>query len=330
MTDTHHPYTSLTQDTVMDAVESLGVVCDGCIYPMNSYENRVYRVGQEDAPALVAKFYRPQRWSEQAIREEHAFLLELEHAELPVVAPLAFAGETLHHTSEFMFALFPMRQGHAPEFSADNDLEWMGRWLARLHLVGEQTPFTHRPNIWHTDATHDNPILRARETVLQSALLPSELANNYADLMSDLAPLVQQQWQAQPLHTLRLHGDCHSGNVLMRDGQLHLVDFDDCRQGPSMQDIWMLLSGSDDEQRHQLDCIARGYEVFRPFPDHERRLIEPLRTLRITQYAAWLCSRWSDPAFPLAFPWLADIRFWSEHILSLREQTAALQHSPSY
>lgn len=304
----------------MDAIDALGFVCDARIFPLNSYENRVYQVGIEGEQPLIAKFYRPGRWSRECIQEEHDFLLELQSNDLPVVAPLTVNGETLFEADEFLFALFPRKGGHAPELSNDDDLELLGRWLGRLHNIGDQHPFRHRPGIRGT-----SDLLLAAEQVLQSDLMPADYRPAYESLIRDLEPHLERQYPASAISALRLHGDLHNGNLLLREDLLHLVDFDDCIQGPAMQDIWMLLSGSQSEQRQQLMVIAEGYEMFRTFPKNELVLIEPLRTLRIARYAAWLCQRWDDPAFPLAFPWLDSHHFWSEHVLSLREQLAALQ-----
>lgn len=317
-----HPYASLTPERVMDAIDALGFLCDARIFPLNSYENRVYQVGIEDQQPIIAKFYRPGRWSADAIREEHRFLQDLAEEDIPVVAPLEIEGETLFWADPFWFALFPRRGGHAPELSRLQDLELIGRWLARLHQVGSWQSFRHRPQIRVED------IDTAAHAVLTSGLLPDDYRPVYESLHRDLSAMIRDQFRPQQFQSLRLHGDLHSGNLLLRDEQLYLVDFDDCVQGMAMQDIWMLLSGQRDEQLAQLDAIRRGYEVFRPFPYQELSSIEALRTLRVMKYAAWLCQRWEDPAFPAAFPWFETHRFWSEHILTLREQQAALYNEP--
>lgn len=315
-----HPYEQLSPDVVMDAIESLGYVCDARILPLNSYENRVYQVGIEDDVPLIAKFYRPERWSKAAIQEEHDFLYELYDAELPVVAPLRINGQSVFQWQQFWFALFPRRGGQAPEFSRDDDLELMGRWLGRLHQIGATRPFQHRLTLQPIP-----DIERAQTIVLNSACLPDDYRTLYHDLTQHILQWLKQHGQPLQGTAIRLHGDLHSGNALLREDVLYLVDFDDCCQGPAMQDIWMLLSGNRAEQQQQLHVIADGYSIFRPFPKHELHQIETLRTLRIIKHAAWLCQRWDDPAFPVAFPWFADGRFWGDHILSLREQIAALQ-----
>ena len=323
MTHSEHPYTQLTPETVMDAIESLGYLCDARNIALNSYENRVYQIGIEEDVPIIAKFYRPDRWSAAAIREEHAFCLQLQEEEIPVVAPLVIHGQSLHHWQGFYFAVYPRRGGHAPELTRLDDLELIGRWVARLHQVGSWESFQHRP----AQSTADH-LDGWAEQVLKSGLMPPDYNDVYRSLIRDLATTMNAQFQPDQHRHIRLHGDMHNGNLLLRDDQLYLVDFDDCYQGLPMQDIWMLLSGSQDEQRSQLDAIRKGYEVFRPFPYDELRHIEALRTLRIIKYAAWLCQRWEDPAFPMAFPWLDGHRFWSEHVLTLREQLAALYNEP--
>jgi Ser/Thr protein kinase RdoA (MazF antagonist) len=330
---TPHPYSSLTPEAVMDAIESLGYLCDARIFALNSYENRVYQVGIDEQPPLIAKFYRPDRWSREAIQEEHDFLLELQQQELPVVAPLGQratqhdtepqALQTLFDHNEFMFALFPRHGGHAPELSNDDDLELLGRWLGRLHLIGEQQSFQHRSAIaGRQDLEH------AAQQVLNSGLMPEDYRPAYTSLIADLSNELEQHYDTSSLSYIRLHGDLHSGNLLVRNDEVYLVDFDDCCSGPAMQDIWMLLSGNRDEQQQQLQVISEGYEMFRPFPAAELPLIESLRTLRIVRYAGWLAQRWQDPAFPQAFPWFTGHAFWSQHILALREQLAALREPP--
>lgn len=317
-----HPYSQLTPETVMDAIEALGLLCDARNLALNSYENRVYQIGIEEAEPVIAKFYRPARWSKAAIQEEHDFLWELADAGIPVVPPIRVQDQTLFEYEGFYYAIFPRRGGHAPELSNDDDLELLGRWLGRLHMTGSTQAFDHRLKIRGSE-----DIQVASETILTSDLIPDDYKTPYESLIRDiLAHTDQIQLDQYP--SLRLHGDMHTGNLLLRDEQLWLVDFDDCAQGVAMQDIWMLLSGSQEEHRQQLMVIAEGYEMFRPFPTNELPLVETLRTRRIVRHAAWLTERWHDPAFPVAFPWFAGHRFWSEHLLALREQLAALQEQP--
>jgi len=329
-----HPYQSLSPDAVIDAVESVGLLTDMRQYPLNSYENRVYQVGIEEATPIIVKFYRPNRWSKEAILEEHQFLAELAEEDLPVVAPLEFNGQTLFEYQEFYFSISPRKSGQSPEIANRDQLEYLGRWLARMHQVGRDYRFKNRP-IWNGQADLGRSdsktiIEQSCETVLNSGLLNEDFRPAYESLCRDLNELVKQQYQPALSDTLRIHGDCHVGNLLWRDEQLYVVDFDDCVQGPAMQDIWMLLSGDRAEQLQQLEFIRQGYEIFQPFPYHQLKWIECLRTIRLIKHTAWVVERWSDPAFPLAFPWFTGIRYWSEHVLSLREQLAALQEEPLY
>lgn len=328
------PYQDLTPDVVIDSVESLGLLTDMRQYPLNSYENRVYQVGIEEASPIIVKFYRPNRWSKAAILEEHQFLLELAQEDLPVVAPVEFNGQTLFDYQGFHFSISPRKSGHSPEIANREQLEYLGRWLARLHQVGQDYRFQHRP-IWNGKADlgraeEKSIIQQSCETVLNSGLLNEDFRPAYESLCRDLDELVTQQYQPELSDTLRIHGDCHVGNLIWRDEQLYMVDFDDCVQGPAMQDIWMLLSGQREEQLQQLEAIRNGYEVFRPFPYHQLKWIECLRTIRLIKHTAWITERWSDPAFPIAFPWLTGVQYWSEHVLSLREQLSALQEEPLF
>lgn len=320
-----HPYEALTPDAVLNAVEAEGYFCDGRILALNSYENRVYQVGIEGGQPLIAKFYRPNRWSRAQIQEEHDFCAELVESELPVVPPMPTAeGHTIRTYGDFMFALFARRGGHAPEFDNLDNLEIMGRFLGRIHNVGYVKPFMHRPEISIQTYALDNI-----EFLLANQFIPMELETSYRTLTDDLVKVIRQRFAATHFETLRVHGDCHPGNVLWRDGTPNFVDFDDTRTGPAVQDLWMLLSGSDrDQQQGQLNRILAGYQQFCRFNGAELNLIESLRTLRIINYSAWLARRWEDPAFPHNFPWFNTQRYWSDHILTLREQLAALQESP--
>ena len=333
-THTLHPYQRLSPDTVINAVESIGLLTDMRQYPLNSYENRVYQVGIEEDSPVIVKFYRPNRWSKDTILEEHQFLAELAEEDLPVVAPLEIDGKTLFEYDDFLFSISPRKSGHSPEIANRDQLEYLGRWLARLHQVGNDYHFKHRP-IWNGKAelghAQDKSIIQQScETVLKSDLLHDDFRAAYESLCRDLNELVTQQYQPELSDTLRIHGDCHVGNLLWRDEQLYMVDFDDCVQGPAMQDIWMLLSGEREEQLQQLESIRNGYEVFRPFPYHQLKWIEALRTIRLIKHTAWVAERWSDPAFPAAFPWFTGVQYWSSHILSLREQLSAIQEAPLF
>jgi Ser/Thr protein kinase RdoA (MazF antagonist) len=318
-----HPYAALTPDLVIGAVEALGHACDGRILALNSYENRVYQVGREDTTPVVVKFYRPGRWSTAAILEEHEFALELARAEIPVIAPDAIGGRTLFEHDGFRYAVYRRAGGRWPELGTKDDRAWMGRFLARIHNVGRTRGFRHRPRLdWR---------VLGRETadyLLETGWIPGHLEAAYESLADNALEIVERRFaDAAPLRMLRLHGDCHPGNVLWTDAGPHFVDLDDCMTGPVVQDLWMLLSGRPQEMRAQLDDVLEGYQEFGDFEYHEVALIEPLRTLRIMHYAGWLARRWDDPAFPRAFPWFEEPKYWEQHVLNLREQIAAMEEA---
>ncbi len=313
-------YQNLTPDDILDAVDSLGYQSDGRLLALNSYENRVYQIGMENSDPLVGKFYRPGRWTNEAILEEHAFAIALAEAEIPLVAPLKANGQTLHEHEGFRFALYPRRGGHWPELDDEALLLQIGRLVARIHAIGELQPFAHRPEL---DIEHFGD--DSMDTVLDADVLPPELITPYESLAEDLLDAIEEVFDACPnVQRLRLHGDLHPSNLLTRDEHIHIVDLDDARTGPAVQDLWMFLSGSPDERTGQLQALLNGYTEFRQFDNRELRLIEALRGLRIMHYAAWLTRRFDDPAFQRAFPWFAEPRYWEAHILSLREQLAAL------
>ena len=317
-------YQGLRPDQILACVERLGFHADGRLLALNSYENRVYQVGIEDQPPLIAKFYRPGRWSDAAILEEHEFALEMAAADIPLVGPLEIAGQTLHHVDVFRLALYPRRGGRWPELDDEGLLQQIGRLVGRMHNVGETRPFRHRPAL-----DSDSFGYASMESILDAEVLPDELFDAYQTLAEDLLERVDAAIDnASGFRSIRLHGDLHPSNLLARGETVHIVDLDDARSGPSVQDIWMFLSGSRDEQQRQLDVILQGYSEFRTFNTVELQLIEPLRTLRIMHYAAWLTRRYSDPAFQQAFPWFEEPRYWESHILSLREQQALLQEPP--
>jgi len=323
MTDSTHPFAALTPETVIDAIESTGRLSDLRVLALNSFENRVYQVGIEGGTPVVAKFYRPGRWSVEAIAEEHAFSLELAAAELPVVAPLAAPdGATLFRHAGFLFALFPRVGGHQPELEHPDTLLSLGRILGRLHAIGATRPFHDRP------ALDVDGFARASHRLLADGFVPAELRLAYDSLCADLIPRLESAYPPGLPGLQRCHGDLHPGNILSRDGALWLVDFDDCRRAPAIQDLWMLLSGDRPSRLAQLEELAEGYEEFHDFPAAQLPLVEPLRTLRIMHHAAWLAARWDDPAFPRFFPWFNTPRYWSEHVLALREQLAALDEEP--
>ena len=318
-----HPFDALKPDLILDAVESLGLRTDGRLLALNSYENRVYQVGIEDAAPVVAKFYRPQRWSDAAILEEHAFCTALTEAELPAVPPLAFAGKSLHEHAGFRFSLFPRRGGRLIAIDDAEHRCWIGRLLARLHGVGSTRRFEHRPTLTVADFGEASAAF-----LLEHHVIPAHIEDAYRSLSRDLLQAVEQIMTGIQPALLRIHGDCHAGNILWTDDGPHFVDFDDARMGPAMQDLWMLLSGERGEQERQLAEVLEGYEQFRPFDYTEIGLIEVLRTLRLMHYEAWVARRWDDPAFPQAFPWFDTPRHWEDHVLALREQLALLHEPP--
>jgi len=314
------PYAALSPEVVLDALEAAGHRCDGRLLALNSYENRVYQIGIEDGVPVVAKFYRPGRWSDPSIREEHAFALELAAQEIPVVAPFRRDGESLHVHAGFRYAVFPRRGGRWPELGAAEDRAWVGRFLGRIHAVGRAGSFRARPRL-------DPDVLgrQARDFVLDGNWMPDYLADKYADVTDALLGEVELRAAAfGSARVGRIHGDCHRGNILWTDAGPHFVDFDDCQTGPAIQDLWMLLSGGQANMRTEMTDLLEGYEQFTPFDRRELELIEPLRALRMIHYSAWLARRWDDGAFPKAFPWFAEARYWEEHYRALDEQLAAV------
>jgi Ser/Thr protein kinase RdoA (MazF antagonist) len=322
--DTSAPYADLTPDRILDALDTTGLRGDGRFIALNSYENRVYQIFLEEGAPVVVKFYRPGRWTDAQILEEHAFVAELAEREIPVVAPLAFDGRTLVHHADYRFAVYPRRGGRAPELDDPKVLEWIGRFVGRIHAVGGIAPFRERPTI-DVAAIGEG----ARTYLLESDFLPPDLVPAYASITELALAGVRRLFErGAGVATLRLHGDCHAGNVLWTDAGPHFVDFDDARNGPAVQDLWMLLSGDRAAQTAQLASLLTGYEDFREFDPRELVLIEALRTLRLIDYAAWIARRWRDPAFPAAFPWFHTQRYWQDHVLALREQVAAMDEPP--
>jgi Ser/Thr protein kinase RdoA (MazF antagonist) len=323
------PFAVLTPDVVLDALESVGLFGDGRMLALNSYENRVYQVAMEDGPPYVAKFYRPQRWTDGEIVEEHGFVHELAESEIPVVAPLALAGgTTLSMFAGFRFAVYPNCGGRAPELEDRATREWLGRFIGRIHAVGARVGFCERPAL-DIESFGEEP----RDWLLAHGFVPPDLDEAYRSVIAMALDGVRRCFnRAGDVRTLRLHGDCHAGNVLwIPEGPLagpHFVDFDDSRMGPAVQDLWMLLSGNRDEMAQQLSDLLAGYERFHDFDRRELHLVEALRTLRLIHYAAWLARRWDDPAFPAAFPWFNSQRYWQDRILELREQIAAMDEPP--
>ena len=318
------PYAALSPDVVITAVERAGFATDGRFLALNSYENRVYQVGVEGGTPVVVKFYRPGRWSRAALLEEHAFALELAAADIPVIAPLVLNGATLLEYGGYAYATYPRRGGRWPDLEKHDDRMWMGRFLGRMHRVGAARSFEHRRAL-ATDWLAEEPAAY----ILDSDWLPDYLVEPYHAVTGALIGRIRDAFAAAgPLRRLRIHGDCHRGNVLWTDSGPHFVDLDDCVTGPAIQDLWMLLAGSRDERQGQMRDLLEGYDQFAEFDRFELALIEPLRALRMIHYAAWLARRWVDPAFPLAFPWFGAPRYWEEHVRQLAEQLEALDEPP--
>jgi len=319
------PYADLTPDVVLDAVDSVGHLTDGRILALNSYENRVYQLGLDDGSFVVAKFYRPERWTDAGILEEHAFALELCEHEIPVVAPLvAGDGESLHEHGGFRFAVFARQGGRWPELSRAEEREWMGRFLGRIHAVGARAGFEHRRALSSGWLGHD-----AVDAILQSDWLPEHLTESYRAVTEQLLARIERQLaETGETEKLRIHGDCHPGNVLWTDAGPHFVDLDDCMTGPAVQDLWLFLSGSREERTVLLKDLLEGYSQFRDFDYRELSLVEALRGLRMLHHTAWIARRWLDPAFPRAFPWFESNKYWEEHVLALKEQLAVLEEPP--
>lgn len=314
-------FSGLSPDTILDGIESLDILVDSGLLALNSYENRVYQFHDDNNIKYVTKFYRPERWLDEQILEEHQFTLELSDNEIPVVAPLVIDGQSLFSYQGYRFALYPCRGGRIFEVDNLDQLEWMGRFLGRIHSVGSRCDFSYRPSI-NTDEFVDNAI----DTIDKSGYVPQHLYQAFFTVLNQVAELTKQHFQ--PIKTIRLHGDCHAGNILWTDSGPHFVDLDDCRQGPAVQDIWMMLSGDRQQKILQLDTLLSGYEEFCEFDPKELTLIESLRSMRQINYMSWLCKRWQDPAFPVNFPWFSSDKYWEEQILALKEQYAAIQEPP--
>ncbi len=318
------PFSALTPDAVLDAAAALGLDPDGRQFALNSYENRVYRVGRNDAEAVVLKFYRAGRWSDEQILEEHAFALEIAAQEIPVAPPLVIGGATLHRHAEFRLAAFPLCAGSAPELDGAGARALLGRTLARIHAVGARYPFRYRQTL-----RAPNTGERARASLLRLGFLPAHMQQRFAEVSAELVERIEAAFAAAaPLAVIRVHGDCHLGNILWQPRGPLLVDLDDCVNGPRIQDLWMFLSGSSDEQRGQWNQVMEGYSQFGAVEPSELRLIEPLRAVRMLNHAAWIAERWSDPAFPRAFPWAGQERFWEGYVGDLMQQGEVLDDPP--
>jgi Ser/Thr protein kinase RdoA (MazF antagonist) len=320
------PFSNLTPECVLDALDSIGELPDGRLLALNSYENRVYQVGRDEGPPLVAKFYRPQRWTDAAILEEHAFVAELVESEIPVVPALERNGDTLHQFAGFRFAIFERRGGRAPDLENADTLTRLGRFIGRIHALGARSGYQGRGAI--DLATFG---IASRDYLLERQLVPADVAAAYTRILTLALDGVARAFdRAGDIAQLRLHGDCHAGNVLWTDAGPHFVDFDDSRMGPAVQDLWMLLPAEPLAARGALREVLTGYDDFCEFDPRELRVVEALRTLRLVHYSAWLARRWDDPAFPAAFPWFGAQRYWEDRILELREQVAAMDEQVAF
>lgn len=319
--ETTVPYDNLTPDLILDAVESLELLTDGRFLALNSYENRVYQVGIDSEQPIIAKFYRPNRWSDVAILEEHQFSEDCAEQEIPIIAPLTINNATLHRFNDFRFSLFERHGGRAPNLDNPEHLEWLGRFIGRLHAIGSRFPFQHRLTLNPKTFGHDG-----LNFLLDNNFIPDEIKHNYQLAAKQVLEVIDQQFEYyNQLPLIRLHGDLHVGNILWTDSGPHIVDLDDCMMGPAIQDIWMLLSGTENEMVVQLNAILKGYNQFHDFDPSSLNLIEALRSLRIINYSAWLARRWHDPTFPKNFSWFNEPRYWEEQLYTLREQLERMQ-----
>jgi Ser/Thr protein kinase RdoA (MazF antagonist) len=317
-------FAALAPDAVLEASESIGLEPSGRLLALNSYENRVYQLADVQGALWVLKFYRPARWTDAQILEEHGFTAELHARDLAVAAALQRDGATLFRYRDYRFAAYPYLGGRAPELDRGDELELLGRSLGRMHAVGASRCFRERPTL-----TVERLGRAARAAVLASGRIASELRDRYADVSERLVARVAAEFESiGPTSAIRLHGDCHPGNILWRETGPLFVDFDDCMTGPRVQDLWMFLSGAPHEQQAAWEHLMRGYMQFGDIEPLELRLVEPLRALRMIHYAGWLAQRWADPAFPRAFPWFAEPRFWERHLNDLLEQHAAIDDPP--
>ncbi|OBU23036.1 serine/threonine protein kinase [Photobacterium aquimaris] len=314
-------FADLSPDVLLDALDSIEVHAESGLLALNSYENRVYQFKAEDGQRYVTKFYRPARWSDQQIDEEHQFTLELEQHDIPVAAPIAINGSTLHHYNGYRFALFPSVGGRQFEVDNFDQLEWVGRFLGRIHQVGQRQPFIHRPTLGLEEYVY-----QPRQILANSDFIPDYLKHSFFADLDRLITEIESHWSTD-WPALRLHGDCHPGNILWRDGPM-FVDLDDARNGPAVQDLWMMLNGERHDQLAQLDTLLEAYNEFADFDPRQLKLIEPLRALRMVHYMAWLAKRWQDPAFPRAFPWFGDAKYWEGQVLAFKEQIFSLNEQP--
>ncbi|MEM0911221.1 MAG: serine/threonine protein kinase [Pseudomonadota bacterium] len=311
-------FAGFTPDFILDAIESLGLAVDSGLLALNSYENRVYQFKASDNRRYVVKFYRGQRWTEEQIKEELSFTKELHQHEIPVVTPVVINDKALHQYDDCLFALFPSVGGRQFEIDNIEQIEWVGRLLGRMHRVAASQPFVYRQQL-----SLESHLTSPKQQLINSTLIPSAISDAFFAALEQLISLVEQRW-TEDYALIRLHGDCHPGNILWNEQPI-FVDLDDCCSGPAIQDMWMMFSGDRQNQLMQLDAFAEAYDEFNHFPTNQLALIEPLRAMRMIHYTAWLDKRWQDPAFPRAFPWFADIKYWEQQILAFKEQIASIQ-----
>ncbi len=330
------PYAGLTPDCVLDALDAVGLFCDGRLLALNSYENRVYQAWLDER-ARPPWIRRLRSSSSSIVRRGGAMSRSARSTHSSPNWPCARfrSSRRLHAAARpcivspsFRYAVYPQCGGRAPELEDRATLEWIGRFVGRIHGVGANAPFRVRPSL-DVASFGDEP----REWLLANGFIPPDLVAAWESVAAQAIERVRHCYErAGAVRNIRLHGDCHAGNVLWRTGGPmqgpHFVDFDDCRSGPAVQDLWMLLSGDRDDMRRQLRAVLAGYEDFCDFDDRELHLIEALRTLRLIHYSAWLARRWHDPAFPAAFPWFNTQRYWQDRVLELREQIAAMDEPP--
>ena len=316
----NHPFSALHPDFILDSIESKGFKVDARILELNSYENRVFQIGIENSEPIIAKFYRPDRWNQDQVQEEHDFLLELASNEISVVAPIRLEGTTQFQAGKFIVALFERSGGRTPQIESESSLEILGRTLSQIHNVGAEKSFAYRPSI-----NIDDYGKSSRRWLLEAEVIPINLEKQYEKVSNILISRIEEKFSTQEVKNIRIHADCHLGNILWRAQRPHFVDFDDSRNGPVIQDLWMFLSGNLSEKSRQMTNIIRGYMDFRDFNFGEVALIESLRALRIMRHSAWIGRRWEDPAFPRAFPFFNTEKFWVEHIHQLSEQIETIE-----
>ncbi|QDF73901.1 MULTISPECIES: serine/threonine protein kinase [Shewanella] len=312
-------FQALTPDLIMDAIESVGIYPETGLLTLNSYENRVYQFRCDLGRRYVVKFYRPERWSNEQIQEEHDFCAELQAQEIPVASPVLIEGRSLHDYQGYRFALFPSMGGRAFEVDNLTQLEEVGHFIGRIHLLAKQRPFTYRETL--------SPTLLGDESLAwlkASQHVPASLETAYFTIVEQVLAKAKSLWHQYPTEAIRLHGDLHPSNILWTPDGPGFVDLDDAKMGPAVQDIWMMLAGDRAQQTLQLEVLLEAYEEFCDFDNRQLHLIEPLRAMRMLHYNAWLSRRWQDPAFPMNFPWYGEEKYWEQQILAFKEQLAKL------